>query len=165
MQSFIERMAEGNRAAPTTAAEGWTAHPSFPGVELKSLVRGAATGGAFSTLMVRIAPGGAMLPHRHDGQVEQHFVVSGQGVVDLAGRAVDYAEGALLIIPRATEHSIRAGETGMTLMALHAAAEAGRQDTADLRRALLRETNRLAPRAAPAHPAPRPLRAARRAAR
>lgn len=122
MQSFIETMAEGNRLDPTAATEGWTAHPSFPGVELKPLIRGPATGGAFSTLMVRIAPGGAMLPHRHDGQVEQHFVVSGQGVADLAGQAVDYTEGALMIIPRATDHSIRAGEAGMTLMALFAPA-------------------------------------------
>ncbi len=122
MQTLIEKMAEGNRADPGVAGEGWTAHPSFPGVELKPLILGAATGGAFSTLMVRIAPGGAMLPHRHDGQVEQHFVVAGQGVADLAGRAVDYTEGALMIIPRATEHSIRAGEAGMTLMALFAPA-------------------------------------------
>lgn len=122
MQTFQDRMAEGNRAAPGAADEGWTAHPSFPGVELKPLIRGAATGGAFSTLMVRIAPGGAMLPHKHDGQVEQHFVVAGEGVADLAGRRVDYAEGALMIIPRAAEHSIRAGEAGMTLMALFAPA-------------------------------------------
>lgn len=122
MQTFQERMAEGNRAAPGPAGEGWTAHPSFPGVELKPLVRGAATGGAFSTLMVRIAPGGAMLPHKHDGQVEQHFVVAGEGVANLAGQAVDYAEGALMIIPPATLHSIRAGEAGMTLMALFAPA-------------------------------------------
>lgn len=122
MQTLIEKMAEGNRADPGVAGEGWTAHPSFPGVELKPLIRGAATGGAFSTLMVRIAPGGAMLPHRHDGQVEQHFVVAGQGVAELAGRVVDYTEGALMIIPRATEHSIRAGEAGMTLMALFAPA-------------------------------------------
>lgn len=122
MRTFQERMAEGNRAAPGAADEGWTAHPSFPGVELKPLIRGAATGGAFSTLMVRIAPGGAMLPHKHEGQVEQHFVVAGRGVADLAGQPVDYAEGALMIIPPATEHSIRAGEAGMTLMALFAPA-------------------------------------------
>ena len=79
-------------------------------------------GGAFSTLIVPIAPGGAMLPHKHEGQVEQHFVVAGEGVADLAGRRVDYAEGALMIIPPATLHSIRAGEAGMTLMALFAPA-------------------------------------------
>jgi quercetin dioxygenase-like cupin family protein len=122
MQTLVERMAEGNRVDPSSATDGWTAHPSFPGVELKPLIRGAATGGAFSTLMVRIAPGGAMLPHRHDGQVEQHFVVAGQGVADLAGTAVDYAEGALMVIPRGTEHSIRAGEAGMTVLALFAPA-------------------------------------------
>lgn len=122
MQTLIETMAEGNRTDPGVAAEGWTAHPSFPGVELKPLVRGSDTGGAFSTLMVRIAPGGAMLPHRHDGQVEQHFVVAGRGVAHLAGRSIDYNEGALMIIPPATEHSIQAGEAGMTLMALFAPA-------------------------------------------
>ncbi|MCM5554037.1 cupin domain-containing protein [Pleomorphomonas sp. NRK KF1] len=122
MKTLLDTMAEGNRAAPGASGEGWTAHPTFPGVELKPLVRGAATGGAFSTLMVRIAPGGAMLPHRHDGQVEQHFVVAGRGVADLAGQPVDYAAGALMIIPPATLHSIRAGEAGMTLMALFAPA-------------------------------------------
>lgn len=48
--------------------------------------------------------------------------------------------------------------------ALYAAAEAGHCDTADLLRALLNETDRLAPRAAPMAPKPRPLRAARRLA-
>lgn len=46
--------------------------------------------------------------------------------------------------------------------ALHAAAEAGQPDTAGLCRALLDETDRLALRAAPTAPMPRPLRTARR---
>lgn len=116
--TITERMAEGNRSAPTAGNEGWAAHPTFPGVELKPLVKGAASEGAFSTLMVRIAPGGAMLPHRHDGQTEQHFVVSGDGIADLSGVEVDYRPGALMVIPRAALHSIRAGADGMVLMAV-----------------------------------------------
>lgn len=116
--TITDRMAEGNRTAPTSATDGWAAHPTFPGVELKPLVTGAASEGSFSTLMVRIAPGGAMLPHRHDGQTEQHFVVSGDGIADLGGVEVDYRPGALMVIPRASLHSIRAGADGMVLMAV-----------------------------------------------
>lgn len=47
---------------------------------------------------------------------------------------------------------------------LYRAAEAGQVDTAALCHALLAETDRLAPRAAPAAPSPRPLRVARRLA-
>jgi quercetin dioxygenase-like cupin family protein len=118
MATLTERMAEGNRVAPTVGETGWSAHPSFPGVELKPLVKGAASGGAFSTLMVRIAPGGAMLPHAHDGQFEQHFVVAGSGVADLDGARVEYTPGALMVIPKAVRHSIEAGADGMVLMAL-----------------------------------------------
>jgi quercetin dioxygenase-like cupin family protein len=118
MMTMSELLAEGNRADPSAPETGWAPHPSFPGVSLKPLVRGAATGGAFSTLMVRIAPGGKMLPHTHEGQVEQHFVVRGGGEADLAGRTLDYAPGALMIIPRGALHSIVAGDTGMVLMAL-----------------------------------------------
>lgn len=48
--------------------------------------------------------------------------------------------------------------------ALFEAVEAGRSDTDDLRRALLDQTDRLTPRAAPPAPRPRPLRAARQLA-
>ncbi|GEO80792.1 cupin domain-containing protein [Pararhodospirillum oryzae] len=116
--TLINRLAEGNRRQPTAAEAGWSAHPTFPGVEVKALVTGAATGGAFSTLMVRIAPGGAMLPHVHEGQVEQHFVVSGNGQANLAGQVVDYAPGALMVIPQATLHSLTAGQEGMVVMAV-----------------------------------------------
>jgi len=118
VMTMIGRMAEGNRVAPTPGDEGWAAHPTFPGVQLKPLVKGAASGDAFSTLMVRIAPGGAMLPHRHDGQTEQHFVVAGSGRADLEGQMIDYLPGALMVIPRAALHSIQAGEDGMVLMAV-----------------------------------------------
>jgi quercetin dioxygenase-like cupin family protein len=118
MTTMTERLAEGNSAAPTPGDDGWSAHPTFPGVQLKPLVAGAATGGAFSTLMVRIAPGGAMLSHRHDGQTEQHFVVSGDGRAELDGHQVAYAPGALMVIPRGQPHSIVAGGDGMVLMAL-----------------------------------------------
>lgn len=48
--------------------------------------------------------------------------------------------------------------------ALHAAVTAGRPDAVDLAPTLLRETDRLVPRATPPGPMPRPVRAARRLA-
>lgn len=122
MTDMIATMAEGRRNNPGAGEDGWAAHPSFPGVQLKPLVKGADSAGAFSTLMVRIAPGGAMLPHRHDGQIEQHFVVAGSGLADLEGQEVAYRPGALMVLPRGALHSIRAGEDGMVLMALFAPA-------------------------------------------
>jgi AraC-like DNA-binding protein len=57
---------------------------------------------------------------------------------------------------------IRDAAWSAAFTALHAAAEAGTDDAHALCRALLKETDRLAPRAPPARPAPRQLRAARR---
>lgn len=121
-QPLTARLAEGIRTAPTAANDGWNAHPTFPGVRLKPLATGAETAGAFSTLMVRLAPGAAMLPHVHDGQTEQHLVLEGSGRMTLAQRSIDYAPGSLAVIPRETEHSVTAGDDGMVLMALFAPA-------------------------------------------
>jgi quercetin dioxygenase-like cupin family protein len=117
-RTAADRLAEGDGARPTAADQGWTAHPSFAGVSLKVLADAAATGGALRTLMVRISPNCAMLPHRHDRETEQHFVVAGAGRADLDGHGIDYAPGRLMIIPPATTHSVRAGDEGLVLMAL-----------------------------------------------
>jgi len=116
--TITDLFAQGNQAEPSEVEAGWTAHPSFAGVMMKPLVKGATTGGAFSTLMVKLAPGARMLPHTHEGQVEQHLVLAGSGSADLAGKGVDYAPGALLIIPKATIHSVEAGADGMVIAAL-----------------------------------------------
>lgn len=118
MTTITELYARGNQAEPTDAEASWNSHPSFAGVMMKPLVKGAATGGAFSTLMVKLAPGAKMLPHTHEGRVEQHLVLAGGGTADLAGKGVDYAPGALLIIPKATVHSVTAGADGMVVAAL-----------------------------------------------
>lgn len=117
-KTSADLLAEGDGARPTIADAGWAAHPSFAGVSLKPLVDATATGGALRTLMVRISPNCAMLPHRHDQETEQHFVVAGDGRADLDGHAVDYAPGRLMLIPPATTHSVRAGDDGLVLMAV-----------------------------------------------
>ncbi len=118
MTDLTDTLAQGLRTAQTDAEEGWRPHPTFPGVELKPLVTGKDSGGAFSTLMVRLAPGGTMLPHVHEGQTEQHLVLEGGGRMTLAGTDLDYAPGALVVIPKSMQHSVAAGKRGMVLMAL-----------------------------------------------
>lgn len=118
MTAITDLLARGNQAGPTQADQGWNPHPSFAGVRMKPLVKGEATGGAFSTFLVALEPGARMLPHTHDGQVEQHLVVAGGGTADLAGADVTYAPGALLVIPKATIHSVEAGADGMMIQAL-----------------------------------------------
>lgn len=118
MTTLTDLFAQGNQAAPTDSDAGWNPHPSFAGVMMKPLVKGADTGGAFSTLMVKLAPGARMLPHVHEGQVEQHLVLAGGGTADLAGKSAAYAPGALLVIPKATIHSVVAGADGMVIAAL-----------------------------------------------
>jgi quercetin dioxygenase-like cupin family protein len=112
------RLAQGPLTAPTSAEDGWKPHPKFAGVRMKSLVSGRDSGGAFTTLMVRIEPGMAMLPHVHEGQTEQHLVLDGEGRMTLDGIERDYAPGTLIVIPKATGHSVVAGPRGMVLTAL-----------------------------------------------
>lgn len=117
-----ERLARGPATALTDAGEGWAPHPSFPGVSLKTLAPASMSGGALRTLMVRIAPGGAMLPHTHPEEAEQHLVIAGTGTLTLDGAQHPYGPGALAIIPRAARHSVRADADGMILMAVFAPA-------------------------------------------
>jgi len=102
----------------TSATElPWNAHPSFPGVSLKHLVTGAATGGALSCHLVRVALGGRLERHVHAGQWELHEVVAGSGTADLNGEQAVYAPGVMAVIPKGAPHAVTAGEDGLYLFA------------------------------------------------
>lgn len=102
----------------------WTNHPNFPGVRLSERVAAAETDGAFKTLVVRLERGALMVAHRHPNQVEQHFVLEGDGVLTLSGEDRRYRPGDLQVIPRNAEHSVRGGAGGMVLLALFSPANA-----------------------------------------
>lgn len=118
MTELVDRLACGPCNRSGDAEEAWRPHPKFPGVRMKSLVTGKDNGGAFSTLLVKLEPGRAMLPHVHEKQDEQHLVLAGDGHMTLADDEHVYSPGVLIVIPRNTRHSVVAGKNGMVLMAL-----------------------------------------------
>lgn len=111
-------------AAPEEGRPSWTNHPTFPGVRLFERVAASDTDGAFKTLVVRLDPGALMAAHRHPAQVEQHFVLGGDGVLRLGGEERRYRPGDLQIIARNAEHSVRAGADGMVILAVFSPANA-----------------------------------------
>lgn len=95
----------------------WNPHPSFSGVELKHLVTGADTEGHFSVHLVRIAPGKAIGEHDHPASWELHEVAEGSGVCRMDTQELDYAPGAMAVLPAGRPHSVHAGEDGLKLLA------------------------------------------------
>jgi quercetin dioxygenase-like cupin family protein len=85
---------------------------------MRRLASGAETAGRFTTLLVSIEPNGRMLAHRHEAEVEQHVVLSGDGRLQLDDRLHAYRPGSLAVIPQNAEHSVTAGEGGMVILAL-----------------------------------------------
>lgn len=96
----------------------FTPHPAFAGVRLARLIGAGDSGGALSTLLVDLAPGARMEPHRHDHQTEQHLVLAGTGRVVIDGVEDGYLPGSLRVIGEGHEHSVVAGAEGLTLMAV-----------------------------------------------
>ena len=89
-------------------AEGW-ADPVSGGVQWWTLLSGDRTpSNALTCGVVEIGPGtgGMMIPHRH-AQAEVYHILSGQGVVTIAGRAHPLRQGATVFIPGGAEHSTR----------------------------------------------------------
>ena len=95
----------------------WNPHPSFQGVELKHLVKGEDTKGAFSYHLVKIAPRCSIEKHIHETQLETHEIIAGEGICDIKGTALTYMPGHLSIIEAGIEHSVTAGEKGLYLFA------------------------------------------------
>ena len=95
----------------------WMAHPAFAGVYLKHLVKGEDTGGRLSCHMVRVEGGRELGLHRHEGQLELHEVISGDGAGFLGDREISYTPGRMTVIPQGVEHKVQAGPDGLVLLA------------------------------------------------
>ncbi len=98
-------------------AINWVAHPSFEGVYLKHLIRGADTEGQLSCHMVKIDPGCTLETHTHAEQWELHEVIGGEGLGMLAEKALSYKAGQITVIPCGTPHAVTAGDQGLVLLA------------------------------------------------
>jgi quercetin dioxygenase-like cupin family protein len=113
---LLDRLA--GHDGPASQQPVWSDHPKFAGVRTRRLASGAESVGRFTTLLVSIDPNSRMLVHRHEAEVEQHVVLSGDGRLELDGGTRDYQPGSLAVIPQNAEHSVTAGEHGMVILAL-----------------------------------------------
>ncbi len=95
----------------------WSKHPSFEGVELKHIVTGAQTEGAFSYHLVRIAPNCKIGHHVHKEQLETHEVIAGNGTLINNGQSFAYEPGIISILPKNIPHEVAAGDNGLYLFA------------------------------------------------
>ena len=95
----------------------WSKHPVFEGVELKHIVKGSETGGAYSFHLVRIAPNCSIKDHIHDPQLETHEVIAGSGRCINDGNEIAYETGVISVMPAKAHHEVHAGDEGLYLFA------------------------------------------------
>ena len=95
----------------------WNPHPTFKGVSMKHVIKGADTEGRLSCHLVRIEPGCEIGDHVHEGKMELHEVVAGDGHCLIGKERVAYAAGTMACIPDDVRHSVKAGEAGLEILA------------------------------------------------
>lgn len=95
----------------------WTKHPSFKGVYLKHMIKGADTCGFFSSHLVKIDSGCCLEKHCHENKLELHEVIEGEGLYQLNEDTFDYHLGKMAVIQKGETHMVTAGESGLTLLA------------------------------------------------
>lgn len=95
----------------------WSKHPTFEGVELKHILTGKDTDGAFSYHLVRIAPDKSILNHIHETQLETHEVIAGSGTCINDGETIEYRPGVISLMPAKVLHEVHAGNEGLYLFA------------------------------------------------
>lgn len=95
----------------------WIPHATFEGVTLKHLVTASQTEGCFSYHLVHIESNKKIGLHVHETQLETHEVIAGKGLCLIGGRESTYEPGVISLIPRETEHEIKAFEDGLYLFA------------------------------------------------
>ena len=95
----------------------WNEHPKFKRVYIKHLIRGADTEGKLSSHLVKIDPDCVLEQHVHEAQWELHEVIEGDGSFVLGTKETPYYPGRMGIIPKGMIHSVRAGKSGLVLLA------------------------------------------------
>ena len=105
-----------------TAGLPWTPHSTFAGVALKHLMTGKETQGRLSLHLVRIDPDCCIGDHLHEGKVEVHEVLKGEGAARVGDVDVPYSPGVLALIPADLPHRVVAGDPGLLLLATFAPA-------------------------------------------
>lgn len=95
----------------------FTAHPKFAGISLKHLVTGRLTNGQISCHLVKIEPHCTLETHVHEGNLEIHEIIFGDGICEIGGNKVDYSVGSIGVIPKNVPHKVIAGSNGIYILA------------------------------------------------
>lgn len=95
----------------------WQENPSLKGVAIKHLVYGEHTNGQFSAHLVRVLKGCEISTHTHEGKWEMHEVISGAGHLMLKDKRYEYQRGTSAVLPNDTEHSVKAAEEDLYILA------------------------------------------------
>ncbi|QZY53820.1 cupin domain-containing protein [Crassaminicella profunda] len=95
----------------------WHPHPTFEGVYLKHLVQGVETNNQLSCHLVRVDPGCKIDTHIHEGKIEIHEVIQGNGVCLLDKKKIPYSPGSVAVIPADLTHKVVAGDSGIYILA------------------------------------------------
>ncbi|MCL1912165.1 MAG: cupin domain-containing protein [Leptospirales bacterium] len=95
----------------------WQKHPKFDGVFVKVLFSGKNSDEKMNAMLVKIEPNRELGDHVHHGQAELHEVAYGEGDALVNGKSVKYKPGVVSWVPADIPHSIKAGDTGVLLLA------------------------------------------------
>jgi quercetin dioxygenase-like cupin family protein len=124
VMSFFEEISGGSISEGTiltsTGQIPWQEHASFKGVYMKHLLVGNQTEGKMSCHLVRIDPGCEIGLHKHDGKVEVHTVLQGDGLCILPEAAVEpieYMCGKVSVVHSDIPHRVVARDGGLMILA------------------------------------------------
>lgn len=95
----------------------WNEHSAFKGVFLKHIIKGEDTDNKLSCHLVKIDPNCEIGIHNHAGKCELHEIVNGEGFCTIEQSKFDYHKGVIGFIPADKNHSIKAGNEGLFLLA------------------------------------------------
>ena len=98
-------------------ALAWNAHTTFKGVYLKHLILGEDSGNQLSCHIVKVEPNCILDTHQHEGKIEIHEVIGGNGTMFLDKKEINYTVGQICVIPANTPHKVVAGKDGLYLFA------------------------------------------------
>jgi quercetin dioxygenase-like cupin family protein len=95
----------------------WNEHPAFKGVFFKHVIKGESTDNRLSCHLVKINPGCEIGIHNHAGKTELHEIIGGFGHCMIEQTEIDYHKGVIAFIPADKNHSVKAENKGLFLLA------------------------------------------------
>ncbi len=78
-----------------------------PGDQVRFILTGAETGGAFFLADVLVPPGGGPPPHIHDREDETFYLLEGEVTVRVGDQTIQASAGDCVHLPRGIVHSFR----------------------------------------------------------